>query len=192
MTRTSGSRRISGFLPDGSIVIADGLRKSRVVKLDKNGKFIKAWGTKGNADGQFSGLHGIETDKSGRVYVADRGNHRVQIFDANGAHLDTCRHPVPRIRFWSRPIRNRSGCSTATRTGFSSSIRTASCRTWWGVFGYRPGEFWEMHQLSVDSEGSLYIADSFGGRATKLKPRADGDKTKLVSAPLPLMAKSAR
>jgi hypothetical protein len=60
---------------------------------------------------------------------------------------------------------------------------------WWGVYGTAPGTFWEMHDLSVDSEGSLYIADSFDGRSTKLTPRPGADKTKLVGQPIALMPK---
>jgi len=180
------------FLPDGSIVIADGLRNSRVVKLDKNGKFIKAWGTKGNADGQFSGLHGIDADRSGRIYVADRGNHRVQVFDADGKHLDTW----PNILFPNSILVSADQKQVWVLDGDTHRILeydpNGRLLYWWGVYGVRPGEFWEMHQLSVDSEGNLYIADSFDGRSTKLRPRADADKSKLVGQPLPLMAKSAR
>src|SRR6266568_4040291 len=68
------------WLPDGSMVVADGLTNSRVVKLDKNGTFVKSWGTRGNAPGQMSGLHGIAVDKNRRIYLADRSNHRIQVF----------------------------------------------------------------------------------------------------------------
>ena len=76
------------WLPDGSLLVADGLGNSRVAKFDKNGVFVTSWGTRGNGPGQFSGPHGIATDRSGRVYVADRTNHRIQIFDANGTFID--------------------------------------------------------------------------------------------------------
>src|SRR5436190_4265801 len=69
------------WLPDGSLLVADGLGNSRVAKFDKNGKFLAAWGSRGNGPGQFSGLHGIATDRNRRVYVADRTNHRIQVFD---------------------------------------------------------------------------------------------------------------
>jgi DNA-binding beta-propeller fold protein YncE len=177
------------FLPDGSIVIADGLRNARVVKLDKTGKFIKAWGSRGNADGQFSGPHGIATDKSGKIYVADRGNHRVQVFDADGRHLDTW----PDIYFPNSILVSADQQQVWVLDGDNHRILqydpNGKLLYWWGVYGTQPGQFWEMHDLSVDSEGNLYIADSFGGRSTKLRPRAGADKSKLVPLPLPLMAK---
>jgi peptidylamidoglycolate lyase len=204
LVRTLGERGVAGeddkhfgrpqdlaFLPDGSIVIADGLTNSRVVKLDKNGKFIKAWGTKGNADGQFSGLHGIDTDKNGHIYVADRGNHRVQVFDADGRHLDTW----PNILFPNSILVPADQKEVWVLDGDTHRILeydpSGKLLYWWGVYGHGTGEFWEMHQLSVDTEGNLYIADSFEGRVTKLRPRAGADRTKLVGQPLPLMAMAA-
>ena len=83
------------FLPDGSVLVADGLTNARIVKLDRNGKFVMAWGGKGAEDGQFNAVHGVDVDRNGRVYVADRANKRVQVFDENGKHLATW----PNIRF---------------------------------------------------------------------------------------------
>jgi len=60
------------------------------------------------------------------------------------------------------------------------------------VYGTNPGTFWEMHQFSVDSDGNLYAADSFGGRTQKFTPRAGADRSKLVGAPVPLAAKSTQ
>ena len=61
---------------------------TRVVKFDKDGKFLKAWGTKGSGPGQFNLVHSIDIDKNRRLYVADRDNSRIQIFDRNGNFLD--------------------------------------------------------------------------------------------------------
>ena len=178
------------WLPDGSILVADGLRNSRIVKLDKSGTFVKAWGTKGNGPGQFSGPHGIEADKSGHVYVADRGNKRIQIFDANGTLLDTW----PNINFPNHIVVSADEQQVWVSDGNNARIlkydTSGKLLYWWGVYGTRPGTFWEMHQFSIDSEGNLYAADSFGGRTQKFKPRADGDRARLVGVPLPLMAKS--
>jgi DNA-binding beta-propeller fold protein YncE len=180
------------FLPDGSMVIADGLRNSRVVKLDKDQKFVKAWGSRGNADGQFSGPHGIATSKDGKIYVADRGNHRVQVFDADGKHLDTW----PDILFPNSILVPADQKSVWVLDGDNHRILqydpNGKLMSSWGNYGASgtgSGEFWEMHDFSVDSEGSLYIADSFGGKSTKLTPRAGADKTKLVGQPIPLMPK---
>jgi hypothetical protein len=69
----------------GNIYIADGLgNDSRVSKLDKDGHFIKSWGQTGTDPGQFNKVHGIAIDAAGLVYVADAGNKRIQVFDADG------------------------------------------------------------------------------------------------------------
>ena len=77
---------------NGDIFVADGHganENNRVVKFSKDGKFIKAWGKTGYAPGEFRTLHGIAIDSRGRVFVADRGNNRIQIFDQEGKHLST-------------------------------------------------------------------------------------------------------
>src|SRR5712671_6113571 len=76
--------------PNGDIYVADGHggnTNDRIVKFSKDGKFIKAWGKHGKAQGEFDTPHGIALDSAGRVYVADRVNSRVQIFDADGKFI---------------------------------------------------------------------------------------------------------
>ena len=77
--------------PDGSFYVADGYANTRVVKFDKDGKYLTAWGEKGEAGGKemrpnyFNNVHGVAIDPQTReVYINDRGNHRIQIFDENG------------------------------------------------------------------------------------------------------------
>jgi DNA-binding beta-propeller fold protein YncE len=76
--------------PNGDIYVADGhggKTNDRIVKLDKDGHFITAWGKHGSAPGEFDTPHSIALDSSGRVFVADRINNRVQIFDSNGKFI---------------------------------------------------------------------------------------------------------
>jgi DNA-binding beta-propeller fold protein YncE len=76
--------------PNGDIFVADGHggnTNARIVKFDKNGKFIKAWGTHGTGPGQFDAPHGLAMDSAGRLFVADRSNSRIQIFDQDGKFL---------------------------------------------------------------------------------------------------------
>ena len=68
----------------GNIFVADGYGNSRVAKFDKNGTFIKSWGSKGAEPGQFDLLHTIAVDPQGNVYVGDRSNKRIQVFDNDG------------------------------------------------------------------------------------------------------------
>ncbi len=68
----------------GNIFVSDAYTNARVVKLDKTGKFIKSWGSKGSGEGQFEMPNSIALDAAGNVYVADMGNHRIQVFDNDG------------------------------------------------------------------------------------------------------------
>jgi DNA-binding beta-propeller fold protein YncE len=68
----------------GNIYVADGVGNQRVAKFDKNGVFVKSWGSKGTEPGQFASARAIAVDVQGNVYVADSGNKRIQVFDSNG------------------------------------------------------------------------------------------------------------
>ncbi len=70
----------------GNIFVADGLGNQRVAKFDKNGVFVKSWGSRGNGQGQFAAARAIAVDGQGNVYVADPGNKRIQVFDNNGTY----------------------------------------------------------------------------------------------------------
>ena len=77
--------------PDGTIFVADGhggTSNARIVKLSKDGKFIKAWGKKGTGPGEFGELHSITMDGAGRLLVSDRGNNRIQVFDQDGNFIE--------------------------------------------------------------------------------------------------------
>ena len=69
----------------GNIFVADGLGNARIAKFDKDGKFIKSWGKRGTANGEFSVIRSIAVDAQGNVYASDTGNKRVQVFDNDGA-----------------------------------------------------------------------------------------------------------
>jgi DNA-binding beta-propeller fold protein YncE len=73
----------------GNTFISDGYINSRIAKVDKDGNWLKSWGDRGKEPGQFNTPHSISiaTDPNGNVYVADRGNHRIQVFDGDGKFL---------------------------------------------------------------------------------------------------------
>jgi hypothetical protein len=98
---TLGTKGVRGEGPDtfggpcdvavaanGDIFVADGHQNSRVVKFDKDGKFIKAWGKRGDQPGEFNLPHTIVIDSRGRILVGDRSNNRIQIFDQEGVFID--------------------------------------------------------------------------------------------------------
>jgi sugar lactone lactonase YvrE len=77
--------------PNGDIFVADGHggnTNARIVKFDKTGKFIKTWGRKGSAPGEMDGPHTLAMDSRGRLFLGDRGNNRIQIFDQDGNFID--------------------------------------------------------------------------------------------------------
>ena len=85
--------RPSGIVvsPQGDVFVSDGHGRdsnARIVKFSKDGRFVKAWGKKGSGPGEFDTLHGIAMDSKGRLFIADRENNRIQIFDQNGTFID--------------------------------------------------------------------------------------------------------
>jgi streptogramin lyase len=77
--------------PNGDIFVGDGHggnTNARIVKFDKDGKFINTWGKKGSGPGEFDTPHALAMDSRGRLFVGDRNNNRIQIFDQNGNYID--------------------------------------------------------------------------------------------------------
>ena len=72
--------------PQGDIYVSDGYANARVHKYSPDGKLLFSWGEPGTDPGQFNLVHNIACDDEGWVYVADRENHRVQVFDSNGKY----------------------------------------------------------------------------------------------------------
>src|SRR5713226_7517355 len=126
----------------GNAYISDGYINSRIAKVDRNGNWLKSWGDRGTKPGEFNTPHSIAADAQGNIYVADRGNRRIQVFDGEGGFLREIRINVPYDagagrspwrrgrpgRCASRPGRTRC-CSRRTpiRAGCTSSASTASC-----------------------------------------------------------------
>ena len=177
------------FLPDGSVLVADGLTNARIVKLDRNNKFVMAFGGHGTEDGKFGNVHAVDVDRAGRIYAADRANARVQVFDPSGKHLKTW----PKIRF-----PNHIFVSDATQDVWVADNMTAEVLKYdvngnrlfsWEATGAVPGGFGELHQFSVDSKGNVYTADNVLGRPQKLIPKSGADPGHLIGQSVRLMPK---
>lgn len=80
--------------PDGGFYVSDGYRNTRVLRFDARGRFLTQWGKPGNGPGEFDLPHGIALDRAGRIYVADRNNARVQVFDSTGRFVADFKGPL--------------------------------------------------------------------------------------------------
>jgi sugar lactone lactonase YvrE len=113
--------------PNGDIFVADGHggnSNARIVKFAKDGRFLMTWGKKGSAPGEFDVPHGLAFDSKGRLFVADRGNNRIQIFDQDGKFIDQWKQ-------FSRPSGVFIGKNDVLYVADSESGSVARERTAW-------------------------------------------------------------
>jgi peptidylamidoglycolate lyase len=167
------------WLPSGEFFVTDGYRNTRVLKFSADGKYLMEWGTRGTGPGQFNTVHGIEIDENRRLYVIDRENSRIQIFDENGRFLSmwpNIRRPYAIYLTQDRHLWVTDGITQK----FLKFDLEGHLLYSWGTFGKMPGGFWGVHQVSVDSEGNLYTADVHIGRPQKFRPKAGADPAKLI------------
>jgi NHL repeat len=174
-------------LPSGDIYVSDGYGNRRIVHFNAKGKYINEWGRAGTEPGQFAVPHSIVADSRDRLYVADRENARIQVFDANGKLLAVW---ADRITPWGLYMtRNQelwvcgSSCVKDPKTGQWSVtpppdqlvmklnlkgevlLRVPLSKT-----TAPPGKIGEVnwvHAIALDSQGNLYLGDIQGERAQK-------------------------
>jgi len=142
---------------------------ARVLKFDRNGKFLMQWGGKGTAPGQFQVAHGIDIDAQGRLWVADRENQRVQIFLPDGTfvkQLDYKGLPcdVDIGRDYIYMVNGFAG--QVLRLDLDGAVLAAL-----GKPGDGPGEFGEAHMIAVNDRQEIYVADSVNATLMKFVPR---------------------
>ena len=133
--------------PAGNTFISDGYINSRVAKVDKDGNWLKSWGEPGNQPGQFNTPHSIAADAKGNVYVADRGNRRIQVFDEEGQFLRQITIDVP-VDPNARPAIGNKPPATVTGT-------------------MAPGAPWAIC-ITPGPNQVLYSSDAYPGRIYKL------------------------
>jgi hypothetical protein len=179
------------FMPDGTMFVADGYNGNRVVKLDKDGKFLLAWGERGTPPnekrpGYLNVVHGIAVDPMARrVYVSDRGNRRLQVFDDNGKFLDQWPFAQPSsVNFLYVGADRNVWAFDDTTSKIVKFDRDGHLLYAWGALGDYPGALFNMHGASVDQQGNLYVAEVAGGRAQKFRPRPGVNPAYLVDKPI--------
>ena len=160
--------------PDGSIYVADGYGNSRVVKFDRAGNFIKTWGHYGSGPGEFMLPHSVVVDKVGRVYVGDRENARIQIFDSEGRFLRQWTgigYPyglqiTPDQHVWMVD----GGFDRVIELDPEGRILGAL-----GSPGHEPGQFAWGHFLAIRPDRMMFVADVLNWRFQTFAPtRATG------------------
>jgi DNA-binding beta-propeller fold protein YncE len=160
--------------PTGEIYVSDGYGNARVHKYSPEGSLLLSWGEPGTDPGQFNIVHNICTDQEGWVYVADRENHRVQVFDANGKYetqwnnlhrpcgLHMLRGPAPLCfigELGPAMDVNRNVPNLGPRVSIVSAEGEILCRLGGRHAGEAPGEFIAPHGIAVDSRGDIYVGE---------------------------------
>ena len=173
---------------DGSVYVTDGYGNNRVVKFSASGEFLLEWGGEGGEPGQFRLPHGLSLDDQGRVYVADRSNSRIQVFDADGTFLqqwksaalgrpwglevagDGAIYVVDGGDYWSsRQYRSeRPDTLPLDRARVHRIDLDGTILDTWGSFGPYAGQFIWPHDITVDRDGGVYVGEvRFGMRVQK-------------------------
>lgn len=158
----------------GDIFVADGSRNSRIAKFDKNGAFIKSWGTRGSAPGQFNVPHSIVVDAKENIYVADRGNKRIQVFDTDGnpkAQYTNVGSP------WALCITSGPHQYLYSSDSNSGEFDNATIYKMeldgtilgkFGAGGKQLKEFGTVHEMDCRKENELYVGEILNWRVQKL------------------------
>jgi DNA-binding beta-propeller fold protein YncE len=181
---------------NGNIFIADGYGNSRVVKVDKDGRWMKTWGSRGSEPGQFNILHTIANDAKGNIYVGDRTNRRIQVFDPDGNPvriftIDVPYTKEPNILVGAAPGTGNplaaSGapwaiCITPGPTQYMFVADAVPGRIYkltldgkvlgvLGEAGKQAKQFGWAHQLACPSENEVWVAEILNWRVQKLTLR---------------------
>ena len=174
------------FLPDGRILVADGLDNHRVIILDSDGKYISEFGGAGEGPGQFNGIHALGIGPDGLIFALDRSGGRINVFRTTD---DPAK--VDFVDVWSGftlplDIIVNDEALWITDLGPLRFIKMdfeGNHLYTWNVPRELPDGYLEVHTFSVDSDGSLYGGDNQYGRTQKFVPKPDADPALLIGPP---------
>ena len=166
---------------DGSIYVSDGYGNSRVVKFSSLGKYLLEWGTLGDKIGEFDTPHGITIDKKDNVYVADRQNNRIQMFNSNGQFIKVLKNSrsAPQLPSVTIDIAQNIFAIDFDYTSEPDSVVKGSTIFRYDSSGNAVFQFggsgtdnrtvsW-YHDISVDRQGNIYVGDIIAKRVLKFK-----------------------
>ena len=158
---------------NGDFFISDGYGNARVHKYSPDGKLLLSWGESGTGPGQFNIAHNIATDKDGWVYVADRENQRMQVFDRNGKFetqwinmakpcglfIDQSSELVYVGELGVAIGPNSQAYGLGPRVSIMDTKGNTLARLGDGPEGINPGQFTAPHGVCVDSHGDIYVGE---------------------------------
>jgi DNA-binding beta-propeller fold protein YncE len=161
--------------PDSTLVVSDGYGNARVHRFTPDGRLLHSWGAPGSEPGQFNLPHGIAVDSEGRVYVADRENSRIQVFDASGRFIEEwtdVARPMEvfidgRGNVFVAEVGWRAGLfpwhvapnGTGGRLSIFDLNGRLQARWGGGSNPTAPGDFFAPHDVWVDREGDVYVGE---------------------------------
>ena len=160
--------------PDGSVYVSDGYGNNRIVRFAADGRWLGAWGRKGAGAGELDLPHALAVDRRGRVFVVDRGNARIQIFDPAGRYLAqwpagsfTGAQDIKIGDDGNSYVAAAGADGPEDRTGVVILDSTGAVAGKIGCFGNYDGQFEDLHWLALSPAGALYTADFSGRRVQK-------------------------
>jgi peptidylamidoglycolate lyase len=163
---------------DGSFYVSDGYGNSRVLKFSADGKFLFDWGKKGKASGEFDLPHGIALDTKGNVYVVDRQNARIQIFDDKGKYISEWKgfimpQDIKIGEDGTAFIVDPGNDQPPDRSGLLIMNKDGSLNERVGRYGNYDGQFLDPHWVALGKNGEVYVADFTGKRVQKFVAKKD-------------------
>lgn len=179
------------FLPDGRVLVADGLDNHRVVIMDSAGNYLSEFGGFGEGPGQFNGIHALGIGPNGLIFALDRANGRVQVFRLTDESSGTYHSEIDYVDEWTGfglpldlIVNDDHVWVSDLRPLKMVKLDFEGNRVYtWNVSNDGPTGYLEVHAFSVDSEGNLYGGDNQHGRTQKLVPKPDADPTLLIAPP---------
>ena len=158
----------------GDLYVSDGYSNARVHKYSEDGKPLFSWGESGTGEGQFNIVHNVSTDSDGWVYIADRENHRVQVFGPDGkfetqwvnlsraaaVHVDHRGDQLAYVgEYYGGIGSNVAGTDLGPRVTVLDRKGKVLAQLSHESYGEERGRFFSPHGIAVDSRGDIYVAE---------------------------------